>query len=141
MDEGPRRWSFVLFDDLAPDSPWQQRLVLGRVVSSATRFVIVSPDADVYVEDYGRAAGEVLAVRWSDVRWPPPVGVNRRQTYRFARDPTAAEEAAYRTEGVAAAADDFIALAAAAGRPGAVPAGGALEALECDDTVCLILIK
>ena len=68
----------------------KQHLVLGRVALSASDFVILTPDGDLYVADYGDGNPDVQAVRYCDSHDKRPVGVPNN-VYRFRRPPTDAE--------------------------------------------------
>ena len=79
-------WAFVLYAD---QDLWHQRRLLGTLPgSSGTRFLVATPDFDVYIEDLGLADGDVAAVRLASTRWPPPAGLARDRCYRFRREPT-----------------------------------------------------
>ena len=127
---GPPQWAFVLYAEPGP-ALWHQRLILGSLRgSSADKVLIMTPDYDVYLEDYNLNANvDVLTVRRSAVRWPPPAGVPRGAVYRFAREPNAVQMAQAQAEAVTEANREFLEEAAANGRPVVLPAGGALEAL------------
>eukprot|EP00974_Lingulodinium_polyedra_P012990 1261022-Lingulodinium_polyedra.AAC.1 len=66
-------WVFVVYLNVE-GGLWHQRWVIGRVRSSESGVVILTPDGDVYVEDVGDQSREILAARWSAARWPPPPG-------------------------------------------------------------------
>ena len=92
-------WAFVLYA-LEDGSPplWHQRLRLGRLGCSVTEIAVVTPDGDVYFEDQDGESVDIAAVRRSPTRWPPPIGVPRGATYRFATDPTPAEIVRWQAE-------------------------------------------
>ena len=91
---------------------------------------MVTPDADIYVEDFGGADPDIMATRVSTERWPPPPGLSANEVYRFAREPTAAQRAGWLATAAMEADREFIRKELAAGRPGVAPAGGALVPLK-----------
>jgi hypothetical protein len=111
-------WAFVLYQ-VAGVPLWHQRLVLGRVASSETdvrrEFLIVSPDGDVYLEAYDERNGDISAVRSSDRRWPPPVGLDRNQCYRFPTEPSQARRDTWLAAGLPEAEAKYRARRAAEG--------------------------
>ena len=111
-------WAFVLYQ-VAGAPLWHQRLVLGRVASSETdvrrEFLIVSPDGDVYLETYDESNVDISAVRSSDRRWPPPVGLDRNQCYRFRMEPSQLRRDGWLADGLPEAEAKFRARRAAEG--------------------------
>ncbi|CAK0815118.1 unnamed protein product, partial [Prorocentrum cordatum] len=86
-------WAWVQY---AGAPLWHQRKVLGRLRPSATRpteplrLIIAKPQSDVYDEDYAGNSADIQGVRMAAARAIPP-GLDRGQTHRFRRDPTAVE--------------------------------------------------
>ena len=107
-------WAFVLFpgEDL-----WHQRRVLGRVALSVSEFVIVTPDHDVYMEDYADDNEDVSAVRWANAWDHVPLGVPAARVYRFAAAPDEAAVVGYMQDGEFEAARLCREHAARMGRP------------------------
>ena len=71
-----------------PTLLWRQRRILGEVVptdgtSHSHLYAVLSPDGDVYLEDYSGRDPGVAAVRFSATRRSLPPGVPGGQTYRF----------------------------------------------------------
>jgi len=137
-------WAFVWYT--TPEALWHQRLLLGVLASSVTRFIVVTPDGQVYDEEFGPTNSDVAGIRFSVQRWPPPPGVTRALCYRFAAQPGAAAIAGWTAEATAHAvalhttmaalpalvhgsATPLAAPAAVAALPGAPPAGGAVAPL------------
>lgn len=48
-------------------------------------------DGDVYEEPLAEPSGDISAVRYAMLWWPPPAGVPRNRTYRYARNAPASE--------------------------------------------------
>ena len=112
----PTDWAYVLY--AVPGPPlWHQRLVLGKVALSASDYVIVTRDGDVYVENYGADNEDIAAVRFG-VFAAPPFGVQRAQCYRFAAAPGANDLAGLRREGERLAEEECRQRANAIGNPG-----------------------
>lgn len=110
---GPVRvpeWAFVLYA-VAGSPVWHQRLVLGHALDTAPSSAaagswgalpatvrrsdlrqryILTPDGDVYAEDYTdeRDDDDIAAVRLSDSYWPPPGGIDKKTAYRFRSMPS-----------------------------------------------------
>ena len=103
---------------------------------SATDLIIVTPNPDVSVETLLGPSADIAAVRVSPTRWPPPVGINPAATYRFGRDPTAAQATAWQAAAAAEAASEF--LARNPGTP--LPADGALVPLGAGPPPALLPI-
>ena len=57
---------------------------------SASDVVALTPDGDLYVEDYGDGSPDLESVRYGSFQ-DPPLGVPRHQVYRFRQPPTSAE--------------------------------------------------
>ena len=109
-------WAYVLYG--APGAPlWHQRLVLGRVALSACDMVCMSPDGDVYSENFGDGNDDIQAVRYGSFD-RPPLGVPRQAVYRFRAEPTAAEVAGARREAQVVAEQECRDRALALGNPG-----------------------
>eukprot|EP00959_Pyramimonas_sp_CCMP1952_P386697 8104421-Pyramimonas_sp.AAC.1 len=68
-----REWAFVLYAD--DEHLWHQRLILGLVGLSDFSYVVLTPDGDVYAEDYGDDSVDVAAVRFSGAWAAVPAGV------------------------------------------------------------------
>ena len=118
----PLRWAYILYSDDDPGL-WHQRRVLGRVASSADEFVIATPDADVYVENYGGQDPDIAGIRWSDLHRPAPPGLPRGRVYRFRAEPTVAQLANFRAQGRAAAEERWYEIANEVGDGRAPPLG------------------
>ena len=84
---------------------------------SASEFAIVTPDDDVYVEQYGGQDDDIEAVRWSAPWNQPPRGVPSNLVYRFRTEPTPDERAAYRQQASVEAAAVCRERALATGQP------------------------
>ena len=80
QQSGMQEWAYVLYAGV--DQLWHQRLILGRVALSAFDYIIVTPDYDQYIEDYGGSNEDIQAVRYGTFD-RPPAGVPREQVYRF----------------------------------------------------------
>ena len=115
----PDRLAWVLY---VGDPLWHQRLVLGRLRRPAAipietwRLIIVTPDGDVHDEDYSGLSPDIAAIWVSRDRARPP-GITRQDSYRFRREPTAAEVTAHETAGETYAAAVLAQDAAGAGVP------------------------
>ena len=70
----------------------------GRLGLSASEYCIVTPDSDIYIENYGRVNADIESVWWGGAWDAPPAGVPREQVYRFAAEPIAAEKSDWRRE-------------------------------------------
>ena len=90
MQFSGEEWALVLYNVGGP-RVWHQRRVLGRLACSASQLAILTPDLDGYLERLLEVNEDIAAVRFGTRRWPPPPGVPRDETYRFAREPTRAE--------------------------------------------------
>eukprot|EP00959_Pyramimonas_sp_CCMP1952_P441961 9252012-Pyramimonas_sp.AAC.1 len=90
-------WAWVQY---AGAPLWHQRRVLGRLRPSATRptepfrLLIATAQRDVYDELYDGSSVDIQGVRFAATRAVPP-GMDRAQTHRFRREPTAAEMVAF----------------------------------------------
>ena len=122
----PKIWAWVLFNDADPARLWHQRRVLGRSASMASKCYVATPDNDVYAEPLLVLDQNLAAVRFCDVRWPPPAGVDRGSEYRFARDLTDVELEARMDEARQTADVDWRARQRRRGEPEEPPAGGVL---------------
>ncbi|CAK0825888.1 unnamed protein product, partial [Prorocentrum cordatum] len=97
LPSGVLPWAWVQY---AGAPLWHQRKVLGRLRPSAARpteplrLIIATPQSDVYDEDYAGTSADIQGVRMAAARAIPP-GLDRGQTHRFHRDPTAAELVAF----------------------------------------------
>jgi len=58
------------------------------------REIVLTFDGDIYDEVLMKEHADVAAVRFASTHWPPPLGISRRQVYRFQTEPTDAELAA-----------------------------------------------
>ena len=83
--------------------------------------VCVTPDADVYFEQLDGTSPGCQGVRFSADRRIVPLSIDRRKTYRFRREPTAAELAAFMGQARQAADDLYVQQAADARLPAAAP--------------------
>ncbi|CAK0886194.1 unnamed protein product, partial [Prorocentrum cordatum] len=97
---------------------WHQRLILGLVGLSDSSYVILTPDGDVYAEDYGDDSVDVAAVRFSGAWAAVPAGVPPERVYRFRQQPTAQERARALADAQAEAQAECQRIAAARGDPG-----------------------
>ena len=94
MVSGPsQKWALVLFNlgGQEPSLLWHQRRILGEVAhtdgtSHSHLYVVLTPDGDVYIEDYSGRDRGVTAVRFSATRRALPPGVPGGQTYRVTDD-------------------------------------------------------
>ncbi|CAK0899135.1 unnamed protein product, partial [Prorocentrum cordatum] len=64
---------------------WHWRIVLAGLVSSDSRALILTPDGDMYIEDFNDA----VAVRWLGSNSEVPEGVPRNLIYHFGQFPSA----------------------------------------------------
>jgi len=55
------------------------------------REIIRTPDGDIYDEVFMKEHVDVAAVRFASISWPPPLGISRRQVYRFQTEPSESE--------------------------------------------------
>ncbi|CAK0902508.1 unnamed protein product [Prorocentrum cordatum] len=111
-----REWAFVLYAD--DEHLWHQRLILGLVGLSDFSYVVLTPDGDVYAEDYGDDSVDVAAVRFSGAWAAVPAGVPPGRVYRFRQQPTAQERARALADAQAEAQAECQRIAAARGDPG-----------------------
>ncbi len=126
---GQEIWAYVLYN--VPGAPiWHQRRVLGVLAGSASEYVILTPDLEVYLENLKDANEDIAAVRFHHLRWPPPPGIDRAQVYRLNVEPTRAQMTRARTQGEAAALARFREVGVAAGRAADIPPGGVLVAVD-----------
>ena len=102
----------VLFNVAGPEPSllWHHHRILGEVAhtdgtSHSHQYVVLTPDGDVYIEDYSGRDRGVTAVRFSATRRALPFGVPGAHTYPFSSDPPAAELAAAETAAEEAAAE------------------------------------
>ncbi|CAK0797934.1 unnamed protein product, partial [Prorocentrum cordatum] len=65
---------------------WHWRIVLAGLVSSDSRALILTPDGDMYIEDFN----EAVAVRWLGPNSEVPEGNPRQLIYHFGEFPSAA---------------------------------------------------
>lgn len=119
-------WACVLCAVEEEVPTWHQQLCLGDLGSWAMNpgeVAIATPDGEVYFEDYSGSSADIAAVRFSEVRWPPPPpGDPRGRAYPFRAEPSGAQRARYLAQAEAEVAHMF--AARCGGRP--LPAGGAL---------------
>ena len=63
----PSEWVFVLYND--EHSLWHQRRILGIIASSdgtnSWLAIILTPDGDIYMEDYSGSHRDIAAVRFA----------------------------------------------------------------------------
>ena len=89
---------------------WHQRRILGEVASTdgtshSHNYVVLTPDGDVYLQDYSGRDRWITAVRFSPTRRALPGGVPGVSTYRFNADTPTEELAAAHATAQAAAED------------------------------------
>ena len=113
---GRLEWAYVLYAVAGPPL-WHQRLVLGRVALSASDVIGLTPDGELYVDDYGEGNADIAAVRYGSYA-EPPLGIPRLQCYRFRAEPTEAEVRRLRAEAELLAQEECRRRAASLGRPG-----------------------
>ena len=70
---------------------WHQRRILGEVaplagIDHSHVYVVLTPDNDVYLEDFGGRLRGITAVRFAGARRSLPGGVPAASTYRFTED-------------------------------------------------------
>ena len=121
--------------DIPGELTWHCRLVLGHV--TAGEFVILTPQGDIYAEDYGNASLEVATWRLFKPAGPLPLGVDPAHVHQFNPLPDAATIARLLQEGEVYVSMERLQrglplhqgpAAAVVGQPGpaAVGAGGAV---------------
>ena len=93
MSGASQEWALVLYNVSAPGGNllWHQRRILGEVAPSAGTdhshlYAVLTPDKDVYLEDFGGRVQGITAVRFSPARRTLPGGVPSASTYRFSED-------------------------------------------------------
>eukprot|EP00973_Karenia_brevis_P077359 10746733-Karenia_brevis.AAC.1 len=70
---------------------WHARLLLARVASSVNKFIILTPDLDIYYEDFSASNRDIESLRLCSANDVIPLGVDRAETYRFRELPAGAE--------------------------------------------------
>ena len=113
MVSGPSQaWAMVLYNVSGPgvDLLGCQRRILGEVAhtdgtSHSHNYVVLTPDGDVYLEDYSGRDRWITVVRLSATRRALPSGVPAASTYRFTDETPADELATARTLAKEAAED------------------------------------
>ena len=100
-------------------------LVVGRVVDEV--YVILTPDLDIYCEDYSGASPDIAQIRDRPAGGGAPLRIRTAQIYSFAVRPNVGETAQLVAEGNAEARRERMRRGLpAAGAPGALVAAGAL---------------
>eukprot|EP00929_Paragymnodinium_shiwhaense_P003877 TRINITY_DN104589_c0_g1_i1.p1 TRINITY_DN104589_c0_g1~~TRINITY_DN104589_c0_g1_i1.p1 ORF type:complete len:372 (-),score=46.58 TRINITY_DN104589_c0_g1_i1:20-1135(-) len=87
MALAPGKRIFIQYDE----ELWHERLLLVRVGNSNTKFVIYTPDSDMYVEDFAAANEDISDVRVVASTGERPPDVENGAYYAFAAPVTAAE--------------------------------------------------
>ena len=87
---------------------FHERLLLAPVGSSSNVWAIVTPDLDVYVEDFGVGNADITELRLGTPIGTAPPGVPAGMTYRFAAHPAGAELARLVAEGTGLAQAEAI---------------------------------
>ena len=95
---------------------FHERVILAHI--RATRYLILTPENDVYIEDYADTNNDIDSVRLMHNGAVPP-DIAQEPVHRFARDPTPGQLRALREEGQRLAA-----LRGNAGGGDEAPAGG-----------------
>ena len=91
----PEEWAYVLFAEPG-EALWHQRYRLGSLAGSwGSRDIAATPDGDAHEESLHLPDPDVAAVRFASSRWPPPAGIPRERSYRFARNISQAQMAAF----------------------------------------------
>ena len=96
MESGRR--VLVAYED---EALWHERYLLRKVAGTAASWCIITPDDDVYIEDFNKTAGVRVVAENGGL----PRGVPRGSAYRFAREFTGPELVRLRKE-----AEDYLAL-------------------------------
>ena len=109
----------IVHYDVAEDV-WHTRLLLAHV--SLDSWVILTPDGDLYIEEFSSRNADISAWRVFDPAGPVPYGVDARTIYRFRNLPDAAAMRRLQDEGGRHAAQERARLGGGGGA--AVPAGG-----------------
>lgn len=117
------RWAFVRY---AGENLYHQRLVIGRLALSVSESVVLTPDGDLYIEDYGEAADAPESVRWLTGYSQRPVGVPGPY-YLFSAAPTHDELEEAREEAEVVAAEELRRRSVNSGGTATMPAGSALQ--------------
>eukprot|EP00972_Heterocapsa_arctica_P114163 16441071-Heterocapsa_arctica.AAC.1 len=79
----------VLVNYVGADDEWHARVILD--VIDPTMFVVLTPDADIYTEDFSVAGGDVNAVRTRGWEVEIPWGIPIDQVYDFTVFPSGAQ--------------------------------------------------
>ncbi|CAE7247208.1 unnamed protein product [Symbiodinium sp. CCMP2592] len=120
--------SFVLVKYNVPEDLWHARLLLAPV--SGSSWVILTPQADLYIEDLGNANTDISGWRAYDPSGPVPYGLLGHQIHRFRVLPDAAAITRLCAEGEAHAQVERARLGLSAGTPAhAAPPGGQIANL------------
>ena len=85
---GLSKGDFIIVQYHVPEDLWHVRLLLAAV--SETLWVIVTPQADLYIEDIGVNSQEISAWRAFDPTGPLPYGVAPGTVHGFRQLPDAA---------------------------------------------------
>lgn len=66
---------------------WHQRWLIGKVRASSEideiRYMVGTPDGDIYDEVYDSPCDDVAAVRFGSRSWPPPQGLPTLRLEKF----------------------------------------------------------
>jgi len=90
-------WAFVKY---TADNTWYERWVIGRVESSDSNYLCLTPDGDACIDCFDGSDANIDDVKYA-ARWNrAPVGVPARDCYRFSDEPTAADLLEVHDEGM-----------------------------------------
>ena len=79
---------FVLIKYNVAEQLWHMRLLLAHVAAGS--WVILTPQADLYIEDLGGSNNDISAWRVYDPSGPPPYGITASEIHAFRNLPDAA---------------------------------------------------
>ena len=126
---GPGPGSYLLVKYDLPDTTWHSRLLLAHL--NAGEWIVLTPDGDIYSEEYSPSNGDIASWRPYDPQVGAPFGVAVGDIYDFHPRPDQATVARLLTEGQAHAHLERmrLGLPAPGGQPGhqmapAAPAAG-----------------
>ncbi|CAK0802220.1 unnamed protein product, partial [Prorocentrum cordatum] len=117
----PGTYAFVQYNDPADNGLWHERLILGWV--TASEYIVMTPDGDVFIEQLDSANADLSGIRFSPSSGGLPAGLAGVPLYRFAAQPAGAELTALLNEGASHARVERQARGLAQ-PPGAGMAGG-----------------
>ena len=109
--------------DIPGDHTWHTRILLAHVV--AGEWVIVTPDGDLYIEDFGPNNPDIDAWRHYDPAVGPPFGIDPAHVYAFHPMPDHVTLQRLIAEGDVHAAHERLRRGLAVGGPGAAVVGAA----------------